>query len=129
MPRAAPSSTLKLPVQPEAQRTRALVAIKLLQTLIWAFFAGCIVAIPIVSLLGRHRWAAILTGIVLIECAVLAVNRARCPLTDLASRYTTDRADNFDIYLPLLLARHNKLIFGPLFAAGALFALVRWCAA
>jgi len=113
-------------VNDDSQRIRALVAIKLLHTVIWAFFAGCIVAIPIASILGRHGWAAILTAVVLVECAVLAMNQARCPLTDLAARFTDDRADNFDIYLPLLLARHNKLIFGPLFAAGALFALLRW---
>jgi hypothetical protein len=50
----------------------------------------------------------------------------RCPLTDVAARYTDERADNFDIYLPLWLARYNKQIFGPLFAAGLLFTLARW---
>jgi len=44
-------------------------------------------------------------------------------LTDLASRYTPARTDNFDIYLPLWLARRNKTIFGTLFAVGELFAL------
>jgi hypothetical protein len=38
--------------------------------------------------------AAFLTGLVLVECAVLAMNRGRCPLTDLAGRYTEDRTDN-----------------------------------
>ncbi|MBB1092471.1 hypothetical protein HUU61_14375 [Rhodopseudomonas palustris] len=41
----------------------------------------------------------------------------RCPLTAVAARYTDERADNFDIYLPIWLARHNRLIFGTLFAA------------
>lgn len=71
-------------------------------------------------------WAAVLTGLVLVECAVLAVNRGRCPLTDLAARYTGQRQDNFDIYLPVWLARRNKVIFGTLFVAGILFVLVRW---
>jgi hypothetical protein len=39
----------------------------------------------------------------LIECTILAVNRCRCPLTDLAVRYTEHRASNFDIYLPTLV--------------------------
>jgi hypothetical protein len=47
-------------------------------------------------------------------------------LTDVAARYTDARQDNFDIYLPLWLARHNKSIFGTLYAAGLLFALARW---
>jgi hypothetical protein len=49
---------------------------------------------------------------------VLAANRMRCPLTDLAARYTEERADNFDIYLPLWLARHNQRIFGTLYVVG-----------
>ena len=60
------------------------------------------------------------------ECAILAVNRFRCPLTDLAGRYTEQRADNFDIYLPLWLARRNKLIFGALFGVGELLVLGLW---
>ncbi len=40
--------------------------------------------------------------------------------TDLAARYTEDRRGNFDIYLPVWLARQNKTIFGTLFLAGGL---------
>jgi hypothetical protein len=43
-----------------------------------------------------------------------------------AARYTDDRRDNFDIYLPLWLARHNKLIFGWLFVALLLFSFAQW---
>jgi len=43
-----------------------------------------------------------------------------------AERYTDDRRDNFDIYLPLWLARYNKEIFGVLFLAGVLYTLARW---
>jgi hypothetical protein len=50
----------------------------------------------------------------------------RCPLTRVAARYSDDQRDNFDIYLPLWLARYNKLIFGGLFIAGLLFALACW---
>lgn len=103
-----------------------LVAIKLLHTAVWAFLAACILAIPIVGLKRRFRWALVLTALVLLECGVLALNRGRCPLTDVAARYTRDRADNFDIYLPGWLARHNKGIFGSLFIAGELIVLWRW---
>lgn len=113
-------------MQAQPERIGALVWIKLLHTAVWAFFAGCIVAIPMAGALRQFRWAAMLTAFVLVECAVLAVNRGRCPLTDLAARHTEERAENFDIYLPLWLARHNKTIFGTLFVAGALFALLRW---
>jgi hypothetical protein len=71
---------------------------------------------------------ALLSALVLFEfeCAVLALNRGSCPLTDLAARYTDERRDNFDIYLPLWLARYNKTIFGSLFVVGELFVLASW---
>ncbi len=103
-----------------------LIAIKALHTLVWLFFAGCIVAIPFAAMYGKFRWAAILSGLVLVECVVLGLNRFRCPMTDWAARYTDDRRDNFDIYLPLWLARHNKTIFGALFVLGELLVIVRW---
>ena len=108
------------------RRKLFLAGIKLLHTAIWLFFAGCIVAIPFAGAQRQFLWAAVLTGLVLIECVVLAVNRGRCPLTDLAGRYTEARTDNFDICLPLWLARHNKAIFGTLFAIGELFVVGRW---
>lgn len=104
----------------------ALVAIKLTHTVIWAFFAGCIVGIPIAATLHQFRAVAILTSVVLVECAVIGMNRGRCPLTDLAARYTDQRRDNFDIYLPVWLARWNKTIFGTLFVIGSLYALGEW---
>jgi len=113
-------------VKAQPERIPALEAIKLFHTAIWLFFAGCIVAIPFAGARRKFRFAVVLTGLVLIECAVLAMNRRRCPLTDLAGRYTEDRTDNCDIYLPLWLARHNKTIFGTLFAVGELFVVARW---
>jgi hypothetical protein len=109
-----------------ADKNLALAAIKTLHTLIWAFFAGCILALPVVALANRLDWAVALTGIVLVECAIILWNRGRCPLTAVAARYTPERADNFDIYLPRWLARHNKSIFGTLFLVGELLVLWRW---
>jgi hypothetical protein len=104
----------------------ALVAVKVVHSLAWAFFAGCILALPVAALAGRLELAAWLAGAVLVEVAILAANRLRCPLTDLATRFTDDRRDNFDIYLPLWLARYNKQVFGTLFVAGGLVALWAW---
>jgi hypothetical protein len=117
---------LKRKSKRKSKRVLLLVGIKLLHTAVWLFFAGCIVAIPIAGARHQFRWAAVWTGLVLVECAILGVNRGRCPLTDLAGRYTDERTDNFDIYLPLWLARHNKTIFGTLFVVGGLFALGLW---
>lgn len=108
--------------------SHALRAVRLLHTVVWTFFAGCILAIPILAWLGRYAYAAALCGIVLVEVLVLAFNGWRCPLTGVAGRYTDDRRDNFDIYLPEWLARHNKTIFGALYLAGVAVTLVLWAA-
>ena len=104
----------------------SLVQIKLLHTAVWAVMVGCILALPVAAVARRFGAAIVLTGIILAECLVLAINRGQCPLTGVAARYTADRADNFDIYLPQWLARHNKLIFGTLFVIDELFLLWRW---
>ncbi|MEO8451182.1 MAG: hypothetical protein ABI647_15400 [Gemmatimonadota bacterium] len=104
----------------------ALTAVKTVHTIAWAFFAGCIVAIPVVSWRGQHRAAAWLAAIVLVEVGILVLNRWRCPLTAVAARYTDDRRDNFDIYLPEWLAKYNKLVFGLLYVGGIFFAVVSW---
>jgi hypothetical protein len=103
-----------------------LIAIKLLHTVIWALMAGCVLALPVAAWKRRFRWAAFLTLIILVECGILALNGGRCPLTDLAAQFTPERADNFDIYLPLWLARYNKTIFGTLFLASEGFVVWRW---
>ena len=103
-----------------------LTAIKFLHTLVWAFFAGCILALPLAARMHHLGWALILTLLILLECGVLALNRGRCPLTDLAAQYTAQRMDNFDIYLPNWLARHNKEIFGTLFLVNEFVVLWFW---
>lgn len=100
--------------------------VKFIHTAVWALFAGCIFAIPVYTYQGDLKVSAVLIGIVMVESAVLVFNRMRCPLTDVAGRYTENRRDNFDIYLPLWLARQNKLIFGILFIAGIVYTLVVW---
>lgn len=107
-------------------RVSALVAIKLLHTVVWAIFAGAILGLPVTAVARRFDWAGILTALVLFECLVLALNRCSCPLTGLAARFTDERADNFDIYLPNWLARHNKRILGTLFVVFELFVIWRW---
>ncbi len=112
-----------------SDRASVLVGIKSLHSAVWLFFAGCIVLIPLAGAIGRFLWAGVLSGLVLLECVVLALNRGRCPLTDVAARYTDERAANFDIYLPEWLARYNKEIFGVIFVLGEVFVVWRWFAA
>ena len=57
-------------------QNRRLRTIKLLHTAVWAAFAGCIVAIPVLTLQGRFRAAAVLALIVLGEVVVRWVGAA-----------------------------------------------------
>ncbi len=108
------------------RRDSRLRIIKSLHTLIWAVFAGSIVAAPLFTYNGRTTIAWVLIVFIFIEVAVLVANRMRCPLTDIAGRYTANRQVNFDIYLPLWLARYNKQIFGSLYLASFLYTLIVW---
>lgn len=103
----------------------ALRAIRLTHTVVWIFFVSVILAIPVAAWQRRFGLFLLLAAIVLVEVVILAVNGMRCPLTAIAGRYTEDRRANFDIYLPLFLARYNKQIFGTLYVAGLLLGLVR----
>jgi hypothetical protein len=111
---------------PQTSAPAALRAVKIAHTLAWALFAGCIVALPVFAWRGQLSVAMLMIAVVSVEVLVLVANRFRCPLTSVAARYTDDRRDNFDIYLPLWIARYNKQIFGPLFVAGVLYTLVIW---
>ena len=99
---------------------------KLLHTAAWAFFATCVVAIPVMAWRREFGLVLLLVGLVLVEVGVLSVNAWRCPLTPIAARFTEDRRPNFDIYLPEWLAKYNKHIFGPLYAAVVAFAVANW---
>lgn len=107
-------------------KSASLIAIRLVHTLAWAFFACCVVLLPFAAHARRFDLAFFLIGFVTVEIGVLAFNRWRCPLTAVAARYTADRKDNFDIYLPLWLARYNKEIFGSLFVAGVVYTAFEW---
>ena len=107
----------------------ALHAIKAAHTVIWAFFVLMILAVWGFAMLSRFEGSAWAAGIVFIEVVVLALNKGECPLGPLVARRTTDRRANFDIYLPAWLAARTKVIFGPLYGAGILFAGLRWLSA
>jgi hypothetical protein len=103
-----------------------LTFIKTIHTIAWAFFAGSIFYVVYAGITGNiNRWVWIAIAAVLFEALVLIVNRWTCPFTPLAARYTQNRRDNFDIYLPEWLAKHNKTIFTILFIIGLVLVLWR----
>jgi hypothetical protein len=100
--------------------------IRLLHTIIWAIMAAACIYVLYAGIIGTMNgivWASVV--LISLEGIVLLFNKGTCPLTPLAGRYTADRKDNFDIYLPQWLARYNKLIFGIIFTIGILLVLLR----
>ena len=105
---------------------RPLVALKILHTLVWILMVTAIICIPASALCRQYKWSASLSLVVWGECAVLLLNRGRCPMSDWARHYAPENSANFDIYLPEWLARHNKTIFGTVFLLGELISVVLW---
>ena len=111
------------------EATRRLQTVKLLHTLVWAVFAGCVRALPLLPGQRNSCAAAVLATIVLGEVVVLWYHRWSCPLTAVAARYTDDRRANFDIYLPEWLARHNQRIFGSMYVIGVAYLVAMYLGA
>lgn len=108
------------------QNHQKLLLVKLVHTIIWAFFVtviGYVVYAGVFNQINTPVWIAI--GFVILEGFVLLMNDGKCPLTNIGARYTADRNDAFDIFLPNWLAKHNKLIFTSIFAAGVVLVLYR----
>lgn len=98
-----------------------LLLIKLVHTVVWAFFVaaiGYVVCSGIVDRITTYTWVA--SGLVLAEGAVLLLFNRRCPLTILARRYSHSYRANFDIFLPEWLARHNQVVFTSIYVVGLL---------
>jgi hypothetical protein len=95
-----------------------LFAIKLLHTAVWLFFNVVIFYLLHAVFTDRiDRWAWICLALIGAECLVLLLFKMACPLTIVARRYSDSSLPNFDIYLPLWLARYNKLIYGIILVA------------
>ena len=70
-----------------------------------------------------YTWIGI--GLIIFEGLVLLVFKMYCPLTVLARNYSDSQKDNFDIFLPNWLAKHNKLIFTSIFVVGLILVVFR----
>jgi len=107
-------------------QSNKLTTIKIVHTLIWLFFVVAIFYIlhsGISNKITAYTWIAI--GLIIAEGAVLVLFKMFCPLTLIARKYSDSDKDNFDIYLPNWLARHNKIIFTTIYAVGVIIVLIR----
>ena len=103
-----------------------LFSIKLIHTLIWAFFVAVIFYIlysGITDTITTYTWIGI--GLIIGEGLVLLIFKMSCPLTVVARNYSDSQKDNFDIFLPNWLAKYNKIIFTSIFVVGLILVLYR----
>jgi hypothetical protein len=103
-----------------------LFLIKLAHTLIWVIFVAIIFYIlysGVTDSVTVYTWIGI--GLIIGEGLVLLLFKLACPLTVVARNYSDSQKDNFDIYLPNWLAKHNKVIFTSIFILGLIMVLVR----
>ena len=106
--------------------SQKLTAIKLLHTVIWAIFVSFIFYILYSGISGNittFTWAAIIA--IIAEGIILMIFKLYCPLTLIARKYSDSEKDNFDIYLPNWLAKHNKTIFTAIYLIGVVIVLAR----
>ena len=103
-----------------------LICLKVLHTLIWLFFNVVIFYLLYAVLFGElDIWFKIGWALLLTEGLVLLMFRLTCPITILARKYTDDDQDNFDIYLPVWLAKYTKLIYTGISVIIAVLTLLR----
>lgn len=89
-----------------------LKRIKILHTTVWLFFNVVIFYLFFAVTTNRiDKWVWIGLGLFALEGAVLLLFKNVCPLTIIARRYSHSQKENFDIYLPNWLAKHNKAIY------------------
>ena len=100
-------------------RANKLLTIKLIHTIIWAFFVAVIFYVfyaGITNSINLYTWIGI--GLIIGEGLVLVLFKMSCPLTVVARNYSDSKKDNFDIFLPSWLAKYNKIIFTSIFIIG-----------
>jgi len=94
------------------QNKTKLTLIKSIHTLIWLFFNVVLFYMAyavIINRINNFIWFGV--GCIVIEWIVLLIYKWQCPLTIAARKYSGSKKENFDIYLPNWLAKHNKEIY------------------
>ncbi len=103
-----------------------LLIIKIVHTIIWLFFNVVIFYLLYAAIVNKiDIWVWICIGLVVFEGLVLLAFKMFCPLTVMARKYSDSTKDNFDIFLPNWLAKHNKLIYTSIFGVAIVILLFR----
>ena len=109
------------------QPTRGkLLLLKTIHTIVWAAFVSMIGYILYSGIANRIGWFTYVSiAAVLLEGVVLLIFKWKCPITIVARRFSDEQEAGFDIFLPRLVAKHNKAIFTGLYAFGVVLVVLR----
>jgi hypothetical protein len=105
---------------------KKLVLVKVIHTLIWLFYNVVIFYLLYAVSLGEiNKWVWICLGLIALEGLVLVAFKNFCPLTLVARKYSSSVRDNFDIYIPNWIARHNKKIYTVIVLIAVVILIIR----
>ncbi|MGB5820752.1 MAG: hypothetical protein WBG90_14800 [Saonia sp.] len=97
-----------------------------MHTIIWLFYNVVIFYLLYAVIINKiDLWVWLCIGMVVVEGLVLLVFKWFCPLTVIARKYSDSTKDNFDIFLPNWLAKHNKLIYTCIFGIAIMILMYR----
>lgn len=103
-----------------------LFLIKLVHTLVFFLFSGCVLYTLFCGITNRFpRRAAVAILLVFAEGVILLANGWECPITTLARDYGAGDAQVADIFLPRWFADRLFTLCTPLFLGSCLLLLVR----
>jgi hypothetical protein len=103
------------PGHPGRGTSNALVAVKVIHTLVWFSIESCMAYLLYAGFVRRtDRRAAIAAAVVGGETLIYAANGFRCPLTDVAESLGAEDGSVTDIFLPPRLAHALPAIHVPL---------------
>ncbi len=106
-----------------------IILIKLIHSLIFWFQMACI-AYLLYAAITRDFYIFILIpiGSILLNGLLLALNKGRCPFTNLAEQYGAERGSVTDLFLPDFIARNIFRACTPFFVAELVVIAIRYFA-
>jgi len=103
-----------------------LLALKIVHTIIWGFYASILVFmyyLVLFYIINFTFWIAVF--LVLLEAMIVLISGWKCPLTVYMERYVEKSEVGFDMFLPKWVAKYNKIGYSILFVLCLILAIYR----
>jgi hypothetical protein len=84
------------------------LAIRIVHSIVYFFMMACLGYIFYCAIVKRYDWILLVSLIaIIIEGAVIFINRCNCPLTAFAEKYSSNKGSVTDLFLPEWCARNT----------------------